>query len=92
LAISIASSSCSLAISALERATGKAILTCLFFERLLDCATARRVQRDPLLLQIAQNYPARQADPERLCRELQRPDAGRVLERNAVLRPQGRPS
>ncbi|OAF18671.1 hypothetical protein AXW67_03945 [Bradyrhizobium neotropicale] len=39
-----------------ELATGKAILTGHFFERVLDCEAARRVQQDPLLLQIAQNY------------------------------------
>ncbi|WP_249144013.1 hypothetical protein [Bradyrhizobium lablabi] len=41
---------------AAELATGKAILTGHFFERVLDCEAARRVQKDPLLLQIAQNY------------------------------------
>jgi hypothetical protein len=39
-----------------EFATGKAIVTGHFFERVLDCEAARRVQQDPLLLQIAQNY------------------------------------
>jgi hypothetical protein len=41
---------------AAEFATGKAIVTGHFFERVLDCEAARRVQQDPLLLQIAQNY------------------------------------
>jgi len=41
---------------AAEFATGKAILTGHFFERVLQCEAARRVQQDPLLLQIAQNY------------------------------------
>jgi hypothetical protein len=39
-----------------EFATGKAIVTGHFFERVLDCEAARRVQQDPHLLQIAQNY------------------------------------
>jgi hypothetical protein len=39
-----------------ELATGKAILTGHFFERVLDCEAACRVQQDPLLLQVAQNY------------------------------------
>jgi hypothetical protein len=39
-----------------EFATRKAILTGHFFERVLDCEAARRVQQDPLLLQIGQNY------------------------------------
>jgi hypothetical protein len=39
-----------------ELAAGKAIVTGHFFERVLDCEAARRVQQDPLLLQIAQNY------------------------------------
>ena len=41
---------------ATEAATEKAILTGHFFERVLDCEAARRVQQDPLLQQIAQNY------------------------------------
>ncbi|MDQ8730009.1 hypothetical protein [Bradyrhizobium sp. LHD-71] len=41
---------------AAEFATGRAILTGHFFERVLDCEAARRLQQDPLLLQIAQNY------------------------------------
>jgi len=41
---------------AAERATGKAIVTGHFFERVLDCGAARRVQQDPILLQISRNY------------------------------------
>lgn len=41
---------------AAELASGKAILTGHFFERVLACEAARRVQQDPLLLHIAQNY------------------------------------
>ena len=42
--------------SLVEFASGKAILTGHFFERVLDCEAARRVQHDPRLLKIAQNY------------------------------------
>jgi hypothetical protein len=39
-----------------EKSTGRSILTGHYFERVLDCEAARRVQQDPLLFQIAQNY------------------------------------
>lgn len=39
-----------------EPTTGKGIVTGHFFERVMDCPAAVRVQTDPLLLQIAQDY------------------------------------
>ena len=39
-----------------ENSTGRSIVTGHYFERVMDCEAARRVQQDPILFQIAQNY------------------------------------